>query len=456
MKLKIVLIGAGSVEFGPGTINDILLSDPLNEKELELVLMDIDETRLSSHREYALEVSKKLKRNPEISYTTNLEKALDGADFVISSFEVKRYYYWSQDFHIPRKYGIMQVYGENGGPGGLFHALRGFEPTLELVQKMEKLCPNAWLLNFSNPLTKLSELINRSSSIKWVGLCHGVFQGIKQLSKLLEIPIAELDAKACGLNHFTWFQSIKRKSNGKDLYPLLLEKEKKAHWLAEWDEIALSRMLLRLFGLYPSPGANHIGEYISWARDFLGSSMLQYFYDPKNQDPWKSENIPTFLYNLDTHPTGTPMYPEKEINTIYPKSKPKKKGEIRPSGELAIPIIEGIHCGHERQLAAVNVENTHQLIPGLPDEAVVEVPALVNKNGLHAMEMDHLPEAVLAMMRTQCSINKLLVEAFEEKSRNKLLQAMLLEPSCTSYSAAVHCINEMMERQKEHLPELHW
>jgi alpha-galactosidase len=151
MSLRIVLIGAGSKEFGPATTRDVMLSDILAGRNIHLVLMDINPVELENHQKYAVEIAEKLNRNIIVSHTTSLEKALEGADFVITAIEIKRYYYWSQDFHIPRKYGFKQIYGENGGIGGIFHALRNFGPTHKIVTAMEQICPNAMLLSSTNP-----------------------------------------------------------------------------------------------------------------------------------------------------------------------------------------------------------------------------------------------------------------------------------------------------------------
>ncbi len=454
--VKIVLIGAGSEEFGPASIRDVLLSDALAECNLHLVLMDVSESGLKRHQEYAEEVAGRLSRKVQISHTTGLETALNEADFVITSIELRRYFYWSQDFHIPRKYGFRQIYGENGGPGGLFHALRNYAPMLEIAQAVVRICPGAWILNYTNPLTKICEMLSKCTGARIIGLCHGVMQGKRQLARLLDMEVGDLQAYASGLNHFTWFHSIHDRKSGKDLYPRLQQIESKAHWLAEWDEIALSRMLFRVFGLYPSPGANHIGEYVRWASEFLASSKLQYFYDPKAGDPWQENTPPTFVYNLDSKPTSGPLNPAEPIAAMYPKKPKYDRDNLQPSGELAIPIIEGLACGKEHELAAVNISNKGGYVPGLPEEAVVEVPATVDATGLHPMKMPALPEGALALLRTQASIHKLLVEAFQERSRNKLLQALLLDPTTKSYHNSVHLLNEMFALQKEVLPELTW
>ena len=453
-ELKIVLIGAGSQEFGPATTRDVLLSDELAKGDVHLELMDINPAELLNHQQYAEQIARKLNRPLKITHTTSLDKALQNADFVISAIEIKRYYYWSQDFHIPRKYGFKQIYGENGGIGVLFHALRNFIPTSEIIKKMEEICPDAWLLNYTNPLTKLSELIQRSTSINFIGLCHGVFMGKGQIAAMLNRDVDSIKAYASGLNHFSWFHRIED-LDGNDLYPELIKKEKQAHWLADWDEIALSRTMLRVFGLYPSPGTNHIGEYVRWASPFLGSQALQYFYDPRTNDPWKEGEVPTFLYNLNTNPTHTPFHPQEPLTALYDHDENDPE-EICGSGELAIPIIEGLFFGKEQELGAINILNKENYVPGLPQDAIVEVPAIVSKAGIEPMKMPSLPVAPLAMLHTQTAINRLLVEAYLEGSKTKLLQAVLLDPTVDSYQNAVHCIDELCQLQKKVLPEMDW
>ncbi len=321
---------------------------------------------------------------------------------------------------------------------------------------MERVCPDAWLLNYTNPLTKLCQQLTRSSAVKTVGLCHGVFGGMKQVAALLGREVEEIEYRACGLNHFTWFTSILDRKTGDDLYPELRARERRAHWLAEWDEIALSRTLFRAFGLYPSPGTNHIGEYLGWAQDFLASSALQFFYDPAESDPWKDDEVPPWIYNLDEHPTGVPLDHPRAEGRLRPGQRERVDPSApRPSGELAIPIMEGVSCGVARELDAVNVPN-EGFVPGLPEGAVVEVPAVADADGLHPSEMPALPEAVLAMLRPQYSVNQLLCEAFEEGSRDKLLQALLIDPTTPSYRNAVHLIDEMCALQKDVIPPLEW
>lgn len=445
--IKIVLVGAGSRSFGPATVRDILLSDALARREVRVVLMDVAADRLADVERYSLAVREQLGASGvQIRSTTDMEDALDGAAFVVSAIESGRFFYWQQDFHIARKYGFRQVFGENGGPGGLFHALRNMGPTVAIARAMERLCPDALLLNFTNPEHKLCEAVSRLTTVAPVGLCHGVFMGIHQMAAILELPPERLETAACGINHFTWFQTVRDRETGEDLYPKLREAEAKGDWLSDWHEIALGRILFRRFGLWPSPAANHYGEYIGWADEFVASE-LQFFHDPADGKPWDKGETPEWLYSLTGEPTRRPWVPE-------PAEPARLEDQpLKCSGELAVPIIEALACGVRRELAAVNVLN-RGAIPNLPPDMIVEVPAIGDASGLHAVQMEPLPEAAAALLRTQGSIHQLLVEAFAEKSKGKLLQALLLDPTVNSYRQAVQYLDEMLELQKEILPEL--
>ncbi len=455
--IKIAYIGAGSLQFGPVILQDILMSNTLCQSQLEIHLMDIEKAHLThvvAHGEYVI---KKLNRNARIVPTTDRDAAIKGANFVICALEKDRNIYWSQDFHIPRKYGFKQVYGENGGVGSLFHALRNIKVIVDLARAMEKLCPEAMLLNFSNPEHKICEAVTRLTSIKTVGLCHGVFMGREQLSELLDVPLNDMQTKACGINHFTWFQEIKRKSTSEDLYPKLRQIEQKGDWLAKWHELALGRILFRRFGQWPSPASNHYGEYLRWAEEFV-IPQLQFFYDPYEGHPWENNQIPEGVYTVD----------RVDYQREWPKDWSKKPlpvgsteeiqlenedGSFKSSGEIATLIMESIIANEKKWLEAVNVPN-NGAIPNLPDDLVVEVPAFCDASGIQPIQMEAMPEAIAATICLHASIHKLLVEAYHEQSKDKLLQAILIEPTVNSYRNAVEMCNEMLVLQKDVLPKL--
>jgi alpha-galactosidase len=457
-KLKIAVIGAGSVSFCPCTINDIVLSDKLCSLPLEISLMDIRSEALEPAEAYAVAAAKHLGRDIKVTPTASLEKALDGADFVITAIEVNRLYYWSQDWNILRKYGFRQTFGENGGPGSMFHTLRNLPPILEIAHAMERLCPDAWLLNFTNPEAKLVEAVLRLTRIKAVGLCHGTNMGIEQLADILEMDEDGIDVDACGLNHFGWFQRIEDKKTGKDLYPELKDRERRLNWVTNWGSWALPRIMLRTYGLYPYPGTCHIGEYIAWSDQFDPYMMAQYFYDPANEDPWARKVAPHSEYTFEESGEPMPRYPEPgktfeemDFNPAF-EFDPNK---VEDSGEVAIEAIEAIVFHERRELVSTNMMN-RGLIPNLPNDMVIEVSSFADAEGIHGKQMKPLPDAVAAMISQQGTIHKLVIEAYTEQSRNKLLQAILLDPTVSTYYNAVSAINEMCELQREILPPMKW
>lgn len=455
-KVKIVMIGAGSCCFCPATLGDILLSDKLNALPLEVCLMDIDAHALEVSEAFARKAIEWSGRKVALSATTVLDDALQGADFVVAAIEVDRYHYWSMDFHIPRRYGFRQVYGENGGPGGMFHFLRNVGPTLHIARRMEAICPDAMLINYTNPEAKLVEAVLKLTNIRAVGVCHGFEMGVEQAAKLLGVQPGDIDVTGYGLNHFGWLTEVKDKKTGEDLYPRLKEKELDAHWLANWDEVGLSRMMLRTFGLYPYPGTNHIGEYVAWSDEFLASTKIQYFFDPVKEKPWQTGKTPRFVYDFCSNPTGIAFSDrDKDKDQEYLENFVIPEGGLKRSHEYGIPIIEAVVYDEDKFIPSLNVLNKGQ-IPGLLAGLCVEGPCRVDREGIHPVQVEALPSAISAMINQQGSIHRLLIEAYTEKSRAKLLQAMLLDPTISNYNNAVALIDEMFEREKEILPEMNW
>jgi len=454
-KAKFAVIGAGSLCFCPATVADILLDESFGAlDQVEIYLMDIRGEALALPKNYCEKLAARLDRKVVVNASSDLNEAVYGADFVISAIEVERYHYWSQDFHIPRRYGFRQIYGENGGPGGMFHTLRNLPPIIEIARAMERGCPEAWLLNYTNPEAKLVEGVSRLTKTKAVGLCHGIGGGIAQLAAFLGLPAERIGASPVGLNHFGWFTKVWDKETGEDLYPRLREREREADWLAHWDELALSRIMLRTYGLWSYPGANHIGEYIAWSDGFLAGQSVQYHFDPASEDPWAAKKPPQFVYSLSGNVMGRELFPPPGGGDRYAEVFDPER-EIRTSGEFGIPIARAVFFGEPAEIGAVNMPN-RGYAPDLPEGMVIELPALADGGGIHPHGCDPLPVAVASMISTQGAIHRLVIEAYAEKSRNKLLQAVLLDPTVSSYNNAVALIDEMCERQKDILPPMYW
>ena len=464
-KVKFAIIGAGSISFCPGTVTDILTNEGFKQADVEIHLMDIAKDALDLSHKFCAGLAERLGRKVRVNAGTDLARAVDGADFVITAIEKDRYHYWSQDYHIPRRYGFRQVYGENGGPGGMFHTLRNLPPMMEIAHAMEKYCPNAWMLNYTNPEAKLVEAFYTLSKAKAVGICHGEKMGAYPLSRFLQMPMERIGYKCVGLNHFGWYTQIWDKETGEDLYPKLREADRNADPLAHWDEYAMMRTMFRVYGMWPYPGTNHIGEYVAWADGLIASPNLQFYFDPLVDDPWRTRKTPEFVYSIDYNPTGRSPFPEEKKNTAEPIEAELARGEyesafdpnkeIKGSPEYGIPIAEAIFFDKPTEFGALNIPNCGAA-KDLPLGMVIECGAVADASGIKALPCDPLPPPVAHMIATQGAIHKLVIEAYQEKSRLKLLQAVLLDPTISSYHNAVCMINELCEMQKDVLPELNW
>ena len=215
-------------------------------------------------------------------------------------------------------------------------------------------------------------------------------------------------------------------------------------------------MMMRTYGLYPYPGTNHIGEYIAWSDQFLASSLIQYYFDPVREHPWQTKDTPRFVYDFSSNPTGIDFH-DKNLGKEgeYEERFALPDGKLHGSGEYGIPIIEGIVFDEHKLIPSLNMPNTGTM-PGILTGMCTEGPCLIDKDGMHPQPVPELPAAITSMINTQGTIHRLVIEAYAENSRNKLLQAMLLDPTISSYQNAVALIDEMFQRQKEILPPLVW
>lgn len=430
-RVKIVSIGAGSF-FCRGTIADLVGSPEARELACELALVDTDAAALERMYRYALLVKEHYRSDIAITMTADRREALPDADYVITSVAIHRYPLWEQDFRLPLAYGFKHCLGENGGPGAAFHALRNYELMVPICRDMERLCPDALLLNYTNPESRIIRAVADLTRIPSVGLCHGVFGAIEGAALLLGKKQDELDFVSGGLNHFFWVTKLADKKTGKDLYPEL--RRRVASGSPGWAAPPLVRKMVDVFGLYTYPSDDHIGEYLSFATEFTG---LKWHYG-REVRPVAREEAAAETHWLDAYVSG---------------GKPLDERALSRSGELAVPIALAIELDRPYQAAAVNVPNTEGYVAELPRDGVVEVPAIVDGKGVHPQQIGPIPEGLAAFCRTQCSIQKLLVEAYRERSKNLLLQTLLLDPVVDSVANAERLMEDMLELQKEYLPE---
>ena len=418
MENRIVLIGAGSAMFGLGTLGDIFKTKTLQGSTI--VLHDINPKALRKVQDIAQQFIRERELPYTISATTSRQEALQGATFCIISIEVgDRYELWEQDWKIPLQYGIRQVYGENGGPGGLFHSLRIIPPILEICDDISKICPDAHVINFSNPMSRICHTINRKyPHLKLIGLCHEVASLPIHLPLMLETPLSNLSFRAGGLNHFSVLVEIEYKDTGKDAYPDV--REKAPGYFENMPERGLFREILERFDYLPTTTDSHFGEYIQWAHDVVDHNGILNFYA--------------------TYKAGClEQIPQSRI-----------KGTPEAEYWRAVPIIEGILTDSHHEELAVNIPNAG-FIDNLPPDLIVEVPAIVNKDGVHGVKLGALAKGFTGLMYNQVAVHDLTTEAVLTGSRKIALQALLVDPVVDSVRAAEQTLDAVLERQNRYL-----
>ena len=429
----IALIGAGSAQFGVDMLRDLFAA----RTELwgsTIWLVDINASALQAMNRVARRLNEAAGEPFCIRATTERREALPGAGFVIVSVAVRRNELWRLDFQIPVKHGVKQVLGENGGPGGLFHAMRNIPLVLDICHDIERFCPDALVLNLTNPEGRICLAASRYTNLRFVGLCHGISMAQTAVASVLDLPADEIDPIAGGLNHFSWILSLRRASNGEDLYPAfkqaiaarnVQEVEHKSHRF----RVRLSRYLMDTFGYWPLPSDDHVGEYLSYAWEFCGLDGYDFDQADRNvEQKWRQ---------LQRWASG-----EELVDHLL----------AEPSGERAIPIIVGVLKNSHHYELSVNVPNAG-FIPNLPNWSIVEVPGLVDANGVRGINVGELPQPIAAMCRTQVAVIDRMVEAAVHGDRRAALEALLLDTVVNSASQAEAVLDEMLRVHRKSLPQ---
>ncbi len=456
--VKIVCIGAGSYSFGVTTLVSLLRSQVLRGSEL--VLVDHNQPHLEIMRNLVEWLNEVWQSEMKISAYTDHHDAIPDADFVINAIEVgAREELWESDYRIPLKYGVRQPYAENSGPGGFAHAARNIMPILEIAWDMENLCPDAWFINFTNPMQRICAAIHRHSKIKVVGLCHQLGTGYAMVGKALAddldiiVPdmftsthaspryspsvyvtglqaLEKVKITAAGVNHFTWMLDLRDRKTGEDLYPLFRKR---------WDELPeefepLSRRIFDAFGLFPIPGDEHLCEYLPWVSD-------------PTTKPWEKYEID--LYEWHGHSQ------EREENwTILEEAVQSKKApeEFIPNySEGALEVIENIVQDSDFVWEAVNIPNRGQ-IPNLTEGAIVELPGVLNARGAAGIHVGAMPEGIAELLRREITISHLTVDAVVEGDRQLALQALLLGPVIRDLDIGKKILNDYLSTYQAYLP----
>lgn len=457
-KTKITVIGAGSASFGLNTIGSLMRSKKL--KGSEIALVDQNPETLALICQLADRLNRDWDAEMQITSYTHHQDALPGTNFVVSAVEVPpRERLWRMDYEITLKYGVRQPYAENGGPGGFAHAARNVMPILNITRDMEAACPDAWYINFTNPMVRICDLINRYSKIKVVGLCHQIYEGYALAGYLLadvlnihvpEGPISthadpkyspimkeishqavkKMDIKAAGLNHYTWIMDIRNRETGEDLYPLLRESWKRVDPAIE----PLTHRVFDAFGWMPVPGDEHLDEYLPWCSD------------PQTK-PWEKYELSLYDWDVAEQSRNDGHEAIRQMGI----GAQDVEGLKEVDSEGALEVVEALSNAENQYHLAVNRPNTGQ-ISNLPANAIVETPAVLTGMGVQPVAMGALPEGIAELLRRELAVVKLCIDSVVEGDRQKALQCLLLDPVITDLDTAKQILDDYLVTYKPFLP----
>lgn len=422
---KIVIIGAGGVTFSQNFIKDFLLDGQLRDK-YEISLMDIDQERLDVALEAADITAEALNIKYKRSATTNLRKALENAQYVLTVFRSGDLCHQEYEYNIPLKYGVDQVVGDTVGPGGVFRGLRVLKPLFEILDAMEEVCPGAYLFNYVNPMSMNTiALSRRARTVKVIGLCHSVQHTAYRLCGFLGVDRKDLRFSCAGINHQAFM--LKFEENGRDLYPELFACLDKPE-IYKKDKVRFE--IMRNFGYFQTESSGHGSEYVQYFR------KRQELIDKYCSNDFPFVNEEGIDWNaMSAGVSGAALecvrrMRQRIFNHVEEFRSGKRQVEKTSSEEYGIQLIHAMTC-NEAMEANLNVMNDG-LIPTLPPGCSVEVPCLVNGGGIYPCRIENYPEQLAGLNRQMVNVQILGAEGALNCDRNAVFRAIALDPNTSS------------------------
>jgi alpha-galactosidase len=427
---QITILGAGSTVFARQLMTDILQINGLDEGCFALV--DIDAERLELAHQIADKLITLSGKHWTVRTSTERRDLLPGTDFIINSIEVAGLANVRHDFDLPMKYGINQCIGDTIGPGGIFKALRTGPAWLAILHDAEELCPQSWVLNYTNPMSILTLAALTGTKMRTVGLCHSVQGTSKLLADFLDVPYEELEWRCAGINHNAWFTELRH--NGQDMSPLLRQRAQDTQ-IYERDPVRFE-MLLH-FGAFVTESSGHFSEYVPYFR--------------KRPELIERYCRAGYLGETAFYADNWPTWREKNDASIHEMLNETRPIPFTRSHEYGSYIIEAI-TQHQPKVIYGNVRNTH-LIDNLPD-GCVEVACLVDQNGIQPCHFGKLPEQLAALNRSHMAVHNLMCDALLTHNKEAARYALLLDPlsSAVCSPAEISALfDEMWEAEREYL-----
>ncbi len=434
---KITFIGAGSTVFAKNLMGDILSYPELANATISL--HDIDEERLRTSEIVAHKVAEALGAHPTIQATTDRRAALDGADYAISMIQVGGYKPCTvTDFEIPKKYGLRQTIADTLGIGGIMRGLRTIPVLLDMCRDMEELCPDVTFLQYVNPMAMNCWAISRATRIKTVGLCHSVQGTAAQLARDIGVPVEEINYVCAGINHMAFYLRFERKTEDgvEDLYPRIrqvLEEGRAPAWNLVRYEV------FRRLGYFVTESSEHFAEYVPWFIKRDRPDLIEKFNIPLDE----------YIRRCEVQIAGW----ERMRRDL---EDPETRLQVRRSHEYGSGIIHSMETGTPRVING-NVTN-YGLIHNLPEGCCVEVPCLVDKNGVQPIAVGNLPPHLAALMQTNINVQALTVEAALTGKREHIYHAAMLDPHTAAeldLEQIWNLVDDLIEAHGDWLPAYH-
>lgn len=431
--VKVTIVGAGSAEFSAELMTDILCSPGLDTGTFALI--DIDSRRLElAHRigDYLIE---RTGRDWKVESSTERGDVLAGTDYLINTIEVAGLPNVRHDYDIPLRYGVDQCIGDTIGPGGLFKALRTLPAWMDILADVGRLCPDATIFNYTNPMSLTVLTGSRVTDQPIYGLCHSVVHTVEELAGFLDVPVEELTYRAAGVNHLAWILDLQH--DGVDLYPRLRQ-------LAENPEIAEQDLIrfetMRHFGAFPTETSGHSSEYTQYFRK--RPDLLDHFVRSgyRGESGFYANNWPTWRAEAD--------------DRLRRALDGNEELEIERGEEYASYMIEAIETGSSTAVY-VNVPNDG-LVDNLPTDGVVEVRAEVGRDGIAPEPFGSLPEHLAALDRAHMAFHDLVACSVIERDREAAVHALMIDPltsAVCSLGEIRELFDEMVEAERAHLPD---
>ncbi len=464
---KITFIGAGSTVFARNLLGDILSFPELANSTISL--HDIDEGRLRETEVLAQRIAGVLSAHPTIQATTDRRAALDGADYAISMFQVAGYKPGTVlDFEVPKKYGLRQTIADTLGIGGIFRALRTIPVLLAMTSDMEELCPDVTFLNYVNPMAMLCWAVNRASKIKTVGLCHSVQGTASQLAHDIGVPVEEINFVAAGINHMAFYLRFERKLPGgevEDLYPRIRQVIADGR-VPDWNRVRYE--MLRRLGYFVTELSEHFAEYTPWFIKRDRPDLIERFNVPLDEYIRRCELQIMGWQFMQQKIANPDSLPEQKLRAILMEYQVgpemiehilhefENMDKISLSHEYGSYIIHSIETGAPRVIYG-NVPNT-SLIENLPQDCIVEVPCLVDHNGVQPVHIGNLPPQLAGLITTNVNVQRLAVEAALTGKREHIYQAAMLDPHTAAeldLDQIWSLVDDLIEAHGDWLPKYH-